>query len=97
MFSSVLNFFKKPQSEQNNTKDEKKNEDSIDEFIKTSTSAETLSKFAIKQEECAYFVGLKEMNDRKINIESENECNELASLREDKRIELFLDRLKNWK
>ena len=37
------------------------------------------------------------MNDRKINIESENECNELASLREDKRIELFLDRLKNWK
>ena len=97
MFSSVLNFFKKPQGEKIIKEEGKPSEESMDDFVKTSTSDETLAKFVIKPEESAYFIGINDMNARKILIESEKENQDLINLGVDKRLSLFVERLKEWK
>jgi len=104
MFSSVLNFFKKPQTSQEpakkeeNTKNPSSGDDSYNEFLKSSSSQqEAISKFEVKSEVSAYFISLEELGPRQVKVESENECQEMLNYSIEKRMEIYLEKLKNWK
>ncbi len=103
MFSSMMNLFKKPQTTQETAKKEESSQkstsdDSMSEFLKTSSAQqEAISKVEIKSEVSAYFVSLEELGPRMLKIESEKDAQELVSLGIDKRIDLFMEKLKNWK
>ena len=98
----MLSFFKKPKEDEKSKEisEENKqnnNEEGIDEFIKKSTSEESNSKLELKPEASSYFVSLNEGEDRKIFSLPVIQANELISLGYEKRLEIFLDKLKNWK
>ena len=97
-----MNFFKKTKEEtsKDNEKPKEENktvEESMDELVKASTSDESISKYVIKEEESAWFVSINETNLRKIVVESFRDCQDLINMEEDKRLELFLEKLKDWK
>lgn len=95
-----MNFFKKPQETAKKEESSQKsaNDDSLNEFLKsTSAQQEEISKAEIKPENSAYFVSLEELGPRMLKIESDKDAQELINLGTDKRIELFLEKFKDWK
>jgi len=102
MFSSMLNFFKKaePEKKEGEEKKTKDGEETMEEFLKNSTSEENTKGLTdIKPEASAFFLSAEEMEDRRIHTDTDesSEIRELLALPVEKKLELFHERLKNWK